>query len=159
KAPFIEETFQVKLPDGLTCERCVLRWKWINDQRKGKLINETELIGIGAQQEFRNCADIRIMPNPENQKSIEEYVPKKSIQKNKPVFQCETWKMPTFSLNLKPDLNKYTGSGLICWNKANDFWHDMNLIIQHFQMCDKCFRNCMTPDKICPDECICRWYE
>lgn len=107
----------------------------------------------------RNCADIRIMPNPENQKPIEEYVPKKSIQKNKPVFQCETWKMPTFSLNLKPDLNKYTGSGLICWNKANDFWHDMNLIIQHFQMCDKCFRNCMTPDKICPDECICRWYE
>ena len=41
-----ETTMTVKLPDGLTCERCVFQWYW-----KAQLTNE----------EYNNCADIKIV--------------------------------------------------------------------------------------------------
>ena len=37
-------TFQIKLPDGLRCERCVLQWQWQADNG----------------QFYRNCVDIAI---------------------------------------------------------------------------------------------------
>ena len=100
------------------------------------------------------------MPNPNVVEPIKEFqnLPLRS-KKMKPVYQCDTWKDANFSLNTKPDLNKYTGSGVVCWDKTNDIWHDPNLYNQHFAMCIKCFINCMSPDMICPDECVCRWYE
>jgi len=51
---------QVKLPPGLTCERCVFQWHWkcanhwgICDDGKGRM-------GCGPQEFFRGCADIKI---------------------------------------------------------------------------------------------------
>ncbi|RMZ94062.1 hypothetical protein BpHYR1_008888, partial [Brachionus plicatilis] len=121
------------------------------------------LIGLGAQQEFRNCADIRILPNPSDSNVPEEEIIKPPVppQKIKPVFQCETWKSnsenkPGLVINTKPDLNKYTGIGVICWNRLENVWDDKYLFNQHIEMCTNCFLNCLTADKICPKECICR---
>ncbi|CAF3661051.1 unnamed protein product [Rotaria sp. Silwood1] len=53
--------FIVKLPDGLTCSRCVLQWGWTCANRWGSSDGK-EGMGYGKQETFRGCADIRIEP-------------------------------------------------------------------------------------------------
>jgi len=67
--------------------------------------------------------------------------------------------------NLDPnyvDPNKFTGDGLICVldqklyeNRPENerFDYMMNVYGK------KCRENCMTPEKICPIDCLCRWYK
>ncbi|KAL3287336.1 hypothetical protein HHI36_001810 [Cryptolaemus montrouzieri] len=50
----------VKLPEGLKCRRCVLRWEYLTGTRKGKCANGKRKVGCGPQESFRNCADISI---------------------------------------------------------------------------------------------------
>ncbi len=69
------------------------------------------------------------------------------------------------------DRLKYTGVGVLCWTtrwarqdmlwgvdvtgKPNiqGTWQDVN------KECMTCKANCMTPDKVCPSSCICRWFD
>jgi hypothetical protein len=52
-------SFKVKLPDGLTCNRCVLQWDWTCANRWGSSDGKQGL-GYGPQETFRGCADVRI---------------------------------------------------------------------------------------------------
>jgi hypothetical protein len=52
-------SFKLKLPDGLTCERCVLQWDWTCANRYGTSDGKTGM-GYGPQETFRGCADVRI---------------------------------------------------------------------------------------------------
>ncbi|XP_060596752.1 uncharacterized protein LOC132750734 [Ruditapes philippinarum] len=51
----------VAVPPNLTCNRCVLQWRYhtANSWGTDPITNE-QGIGLGPQEEFRNCADIRI---------------------------------------------------------------------------------------------------
>ena len=53
-------SFKLKLPDGLTCERCVLQWDWTCANRWGTTGNKQGM-GYGPQETFRGCADVRIV--------------------------------------------------------------------------------------------------
>lgn len=54
-------TTRVVLPQGLTCERCVLRWQYISGNLKGKCDYNVIDYGCGQQETFRTCSDIRIV--------------------------------------------------------------------------------------------------
>ncbi|RZB84929.1 uncharacterized protein BDFB_010861 [Asbolus verrucosus] len=52
---------QVKLPDGLKCDRCVLRWHYNTGNNWGECDDGTWDVGCGPQETFRSCADIAIV--------------------------------------------------------------------------------------------------
>ncbi|KAH0999535.1 hypothetical protein HUJ04_005394 [Dendroctonus ponderosae] len=52
---------KIKLPEGLTCERCVLRWHYRTGNSWGMCEDGTQNMGCGNQEIFRSCADIRIL--------------------------------------------------------------------------------------------------
>jgi len=54
-------TRKAQLPQGLHCSRCVLQWTWTAANSWGICDNGTSGLGCGAQETFRNCADIRIV--------------------------------------------------------------------------------------------------
>jgi len=51
----------VKLPEGLKCERCVLQWHWKCANNWGICEDKTGRMGCGPQEYFRGCADIAIV--------------------------------------------------------------------------------------------------
>ena len=51
---------QYRLPADLTCDLCVLQWRYVAGNSWGRCDNGTEAIGCGAQEEFRACADVHI---------------------------------------------------------------------------------------------------
>lgn len=59
------ETFRwkVKLPDGVTCNHCVIRWKYYAANTWGLCEDGSESVGCGAQETFINCADVVIYSN------------------------------------------------------------------------------------------------
>ena len=54
--------YQVRLPSGLTCERCVLQW-WYKGGNNWGCDSGTRKcgMGLGPQEHFVNCADIKIV--------------------------------------------------------------------------------------------------
>ncbi|XP_022256420.1 uncharacterized protein LOC106472108 [Limulus polyphemus] len=50
----------LKLPHGLTCERCVFQWHYRTANTWGICEDGTGAVGCGPQETFRGCADIRI---------------------------------------------------------------------------------------------------
>ncbi|XP_030767766.1 uncharacterized protein LOC115891457 [Sitophilus oryzae] len=58
---------KVKLPDDLSCDRCVLRWHYRTGNSWGKCEDGTQNIGCGDQEIFRSCADVRILPAQQNE--------------------------------------------------------------------------------------------
>ena len=52
---------KARLPQGLTCQRCVLQWTWTSANSWGNCNNGTAGLGCGPQETFRNCADVRIV--------------------------------------------------------------------------------------------------
>ena len=50
-----------RLPAALTCRQCVFQWRYVAGNNWGTCQNGTEGIGCGPQEEFRACADIRIV--------------------------------------------------------------------------------------------------
>ncbi|KAJ3649522.1 hypothetical protein Zmor_021262 [Zophobas morio] len=52
---------KLKLPDGLTCERCVLRWHYNTANNWGTCDDGSYGLGCGPQENFRNCADVAIV--------------------------------------------------------------------------------------------------
>ncbi|XP_023217686.1 uncharacterized protein LOC111620077 [Centruroides sculpturatus] len=51
---------QVKLPKDVTCMNCVFRWHWHSGNNWGICDDGTMRKGCGPQENYRNCADIRI---------------------------------------------------------------------------------------------------
>jgi hypothetical protein len=51
--------FKVKLPENLTCDRCVVQWDWICANRNGTSEGK-QGYGYGSQDLWRGCADVRI---------------------------------------------------------------------------------------------------
>ncbi|KAJ8914474.1 hypothetical protein NQ315_002746 [Exocentrus adspersus] len=52
---------RVKLPSGLTCDRCVLRWNYRGANQWAQCDDGTFAMGCGDQETFRSCADIAIV--------------------------------------------------------------------------------------------------
>ncbi|KAG7200156.1 hypothetical protein KM043_000592 [Ampulex compressa] len=50
----------LKLPAGVTCEHCVLRWHYRVANSWGKCEDGSEAMGCGNQETFRSCSDIKI---------------------------------------------------------------------------------------------------
>jgi hypothetical protein len=53
-------TVRVKLPDELSCDRCVFQWDYRTGNNWGKCEDGSMKTGCGPQETFRGCADIRI---------------------------------------------------------------------------------------------------
>ena len=47
--------YKVRLPQGVTCDRCVLQWTYVTASNW-----DHRCLGCGPQEWFRNCADIQI---------------------------------------------------------------------------------------------------
>jgi len=52
----------VKLPNGVTCEYCVVQWTYVAGNNWGTCSNGTGAVGCGPQESYRNCADVTIRP-------------------------------------------------------------------------------------------------
>ncbi|ROT74822.1 hypothetical protein C7M84_006684 [Penaeus vannamei] len=52
--------WRVKLPEGVTCSHCVLRWKYFAGNTWGVNQEGLEGVGQGPQETFINCADVVI---------------------------------------------------------------------------------------------------
>ena len=55
--------YQVKLPDGVTCSRGIIQWKYFTGNTWGICADGTEAVGCGIQETFVNCADVQIITN------------------------------------------------------------------------------------------------
>ncbi|XP_014238732.1 uncharacterized protein LOC106660314 [Trichogramma pretiosum] len=55
-----EVDLKLKLPEGLKCEHCVLRWYWITANNWGTCADGSEALGCGPHEHYRTCSDIRI---------------------------------------------------------------------------------------------------
>ncbi|XP_045121784.1 uncharacterized protein LOC123510572 [Portunus trituberculatus] len=64
-----------RLPAGLTCKQCVLRWRYVAGNNWGKCENGTGMVGCGPQEEFRSCADITITEEDGSADDTPSYVP------------------------------------------------------------------------------------
>ncbi|XP_017873551.1 PREDICTED: uncharacterized protein LOC108620995 [Drosophila arizonae] len=51
----------VRLPSGLSCKHCVLRWTYTAGNNWGICEDGSGAMGCGAQENFKNCADITIL--------------------------------------------------------------------------------------------------
>ncbi|KAL3885416.1 hypothetical protein ACJMK2_025479 [Sinanodonta woodiana] len=64
----------IAIPPGFTCERCVLQWRYYTGNSWGVNPDGRQCIGCGLQEQFQNCADIRIGGSiPESMKSNKLY--------------------------------------------------------------------------------------
>ncbi|XP_003745551.1 uncharacterized protein LOC100901357 [Galendromus occidentalis] len=52
--------FRVRLPENVTCERCVLQWDWTAGNQWNICPDGRGRRGCGPQETFRGCADISI---------------------------------------------------------------------------------------------------
>jgi len=109
---------------------------------------------ICPQQSFRTCADIKIEPNPDLPTEVYKPNPVKPLIDSPKVFSCRTFGLeydqkmsPMTSPNMRQDPYKFIGSGLFCTIEK-----------QFSSSCDVCRENCMSPDKVCPEFCYCRWF-
>ncbi|CAK1555527.1 unnamed protein product [Leptosia nina] len=55
-------TTRYRLPDGLSCDHCILQWRYIAGNNWGRCDNGTEAVGCGNQETFGACSDIAISP-------------------------------------------------------------------------------------------------
>ncbi|XP_030374183.1 uncharacterized protein LOC115623782 [Scaptodrosophila lebanonensis] len=56
-----EINLQLRLPAGLVCQHCVLRWTYTTGNNWGVCADGTGALGCGDQENFKNCADISIL--------------------------------------------------------------------------------------------------
>ncbi|KAK3084832.1 hypothetical protein FSP39_019870 [Pinctada imbricata] len=57
-------TVDLQLPVGLTCQQCVMQWKYNAGNSYGVSSNGTGCIGCGNQEQFYSCADVAIDSDP-----------------------------------------------------------------------------------------------
>lgn len=53
-------TMSLFLPNGLTCEHCVLRWEYVAANNWGICEDGSGKLGCGPQETFKTCSDISI---------------------------------------------------------------------------------------------------
>lgn len=58
---------QYRLPAGLVCDHCLLRWNYVTGRSWGRTSNGSECVGCGHQEQFRACADVSVQSDPEQQ--------------------------------------------------------------------------------------------
>ncbi|RWS01362.1 uncharacterized protein B4U79_04700, partial [Dinothrombium tinctorium] len=82
------KTFEVplRLPPGLTCDRCVLQWTYIAGNNWGRCSNGVGRVGCGKQETFRACADIKIGRENEEEESESNIINSTSISTRKPAI-------------------------------------------------------------------------
>ncbi|XP_060650170.1 uncharacterized protein LOC132787255 [Drosophila nasuta] len=51
----------LQVPSGVTCKHCVLRWTYTAGNNWGVCEDGSGAMGCGAQENFKNCADISIL--------------------------------------------------------------------------------------------------
>ncbi|XP_034487996.1 uncharacterized protein LOC117792115 [Drosophila innubila] len=51
----------LELPSGITCKHCVLRWTYTAGNNWGVCEDGSGAMGCGAQENFKNCADVSIL--------------------------------------------------------------------------------------------------
>ncbi|ODM92190.1 hypothetical protein Ocin01_14488 [Orchesella cincta] len=51
---------QLRLPEGVRCEHCILQWNYRAGNNWGDCGNGSGAMGCGAQETFRGCSDISI---------------------------------------------------------------------------------------------------
>lgn len=51
---------ELRLPAGLRCEHCVLRWTYVAGHSWGVCPDGSGRLGCGPQEHFRACSDVRI---------------------------------------------------------------------------------------------------
>ena len=51
---------RLRLPAEVTCDKCVLQWRYVAGNNWGTCPDGSGKVGCGPQEEFRACADIRI---------------------------------------------------------------------------------------------------
>ncbi len=54
----------VQLPLRVTCQQCILQWTYVGGNNWGDCADGTSGLGCGPQENFRSCADVRIVPHP-----------------------------------------------------------------------------------------------
>ena len=64
-----------RLPAGLTCKQCVLRWRYVAGNNWNDCGNGTGSLGCGPQEEFRSCADITITEEDGSADDTPSFVP------------------------------------------------------------------------------------
>ena len=81
----------VKLPENLECDHCVLQWRYHTGNSWGTDENGMGGIGFGYQEEFYGCADIEIVATGQNTKPVQNEssgcLGKKALVKKK--WKCE----------------------------------------------------------------------
>ena len=54
---------ELSLPPGVTCQQCVLQWRYVAANNWGVCSDGTGKVGCGPQEEFRACSDVSIHDN------------------------------------------------------------------------------------------------
>ncbi|XP_023944729.2 uncharacterized protein LOC112050654 [Bicyclus anynana] len=67
-------TVKYRLPKGLTCDHCVVQWRYIAGNNWGVCEDGTEAVGCGNQENFGACSDITIKPGADSA-PVEAVVP------------------------------------------------------------------------------------
>ncbi|BFZ00768.1 hypothetical protein BsWGS_03807 [Bradybaena similaris] len=70
------------LPQNLTCEFCVLQFRYHTGNSWGTDPDGTSCVSCGHQEEFYGCSDIRILPHGSSESAIEEETPTVKVATN-----------------------------------------------------------------------------
>ncbi|XP_055905417.1 uncharacterized protein LOC129940915 [Eupeodes corollae] len=54
----------VIIPSDIVCQHCVIRWTYLTANSWGTCEDGTGAVGCGPQEQFKNCADVSILPSP-----------------------------------------------------------------------------------------------
>lgn len=109
---------------------------------------------LGITQKWINCADVKIIADPDRPNQIYKPDPVRTLPEMPPVYVFGEWAgfLPNITqsnwTNLTPDPYKYTGAGVQC------LW--IAKIQNYFVQRQRC-KVCMDPKKNCPEDCFCRW--
>ncbi|KAJ8305933.1 hypothetical protein KUTeg_016478 [Tegillarca granosa] len=130
-------SIMVKLPDHVTCSQCVLRWRYKTGNSWGCESPGNCGIGLGRQEEFYSCADIRIV----------------SLDDNVPEFTTSFPESSDTTTSLIENTSRESINGGIFKNKglcvSTDFWLQHNIDLDMW-----CARNCAVD--YCPEtHCVC----
>jgi len=129
--------YKVNLPFGITCSRCVMQWTYYTGNTWGQCANGTEAMGCGAQEMFRNCADVQIF-------SVVGAFPPNALQIQQPRPAHMLYTASQYSGSLEP----LVVTARVC--KATDKYKGVP------GMDDRCQRSCLSYPPVCPkEECYC----
>jgi len=124
--------YQVKLPFGVSCSQCIMQWTYYTGNTWGVCSNGTEGMGCGAQEMFRNCADVQI-------NSVVGAFPPMALGEDNSLMLYQ---------NRDGNLEPLVVTARVC--KATKKY---SLIPG---MDDKCQRTCLSYPPVCPEEeCYC----